>query len=219
MRDFDALGFARVPALIDSKILAGLAEIATSIPSHAGGRRWAAGELKKLLRHPAIARLTRAVDSLLSGTRVLRVVAFKKDEGANWFVPTHQDRSIPIPSADLPPDFSRATRKAGGWQAEAPIEVLQAMRNVRVFIDDATPEDGPLEVIPGSHRLGRIKQAEIPGIVAQSAWHPLTGKAGDVVVLSPLLLHRSVRAVTPLGRRVLQMECTTTDVARKFGLI
>jgi ectoine hydroxylase-related dioxygenase (phytanoyl-CoA dioxygenase family) len=163
-------------------------------------------------------RLVRAVDSSVFGTRVLRIVAFKKDEGANWFVPTHQDRSIPIPSADLPSRFSHATRKGDGWQAEAPIEVLQAMRNVRLFIDSATANDGPLEVIPGSHRLGRIDQAKIPEVVAQSAWHPLVGDAGDVVVLSPLLLHRSARATQPGGRRVLQIECIATEVAKEFQL-
>src|SRR5262249_45449427 len=159
-----------------------------------------------------------AMRSVFAHSTVLRIVAFKKDAGANWFVPAHQDRSIPIPSATLPPGFSRATRKGDGWQAEAPIAVLQAMRNVRIFIDDATLDDGPLEVIPGSHRLGRIEQADIPEIVARSSWHQLTGDAGDIVVLSPLLLHRSVRAARPRGRRVLQLECIATDIAEQYGL-
>jgi ectoine hydroxylase-related dioxygenase (phytanoyl-CoA dioxygenase family) len=151
------------------------------------------------------------IATLLPGGRVLRAVAFKKDADANWFVPAHQDRSIPIPSSKLPEGFSRATRKGDGWQAEAPMAVLQTMRNFRIFIDDATTDDGPLEVIPGSHRLGRIEQAAIPSIVAQSAWHALTGRAGDMVMLSPLLLHRSFKATSPRGRRVLQIECASQE--------
>ena len=213
------LGYARVQQVLADNEMSTLSSVLAEVPSNAGGKRWAGRDLASLLQSLPMHSLVREISALLPDSVVLRIVAFKKDAGANWFVPAHQDRSIPIPSATLPPGFSRATRKGDGWQAEAPIEVLQAMRNVRVFIDNATEDDGPLEVIPGSHRLGRIEQADIPGFGAGSDWHPLTGKAGEVAVLSPLLLHRSARAATPLGRRVLQLECIATEVAERFGLI
>lgn len=219
MRDFAELGFAHVPGRIDSDSLAGLAEIVTGVPSNAGGRRWAGAELRALLVSPAMACVSASVGPLLSAAHVLRIVAFKKDTGANWFVPAHQDRSIPIPSSDLPVGFSRPTRKGEGWQAEAPIEVLREMRNLRIFIDPATTDDGPLEVIPGTHRLGRIEQSAIPTLADASKWHPLTGNSGDIVLLSPLLLHRSRRAVQPRGRRVLQLECIPVAIAERHRLI
>ncbi|HVY98216.1 MAG TPA: phytanoyl-CoA dioxygenase family protein [Dongiaceae bacterium] len=216
MPALDGAGFAHLPGAIDAHVLAGLAEIATGIPSDAGGRRWAGVELARLLANPILDSLRR---TLLPEACVLRIVAFKKDAAANWFVPAHQDRSVPIPSAVPPPGFTRPTRKGNGWQAEAPIALLKSMRNVRIFIDPATQDDGPLEVAPGTHRLGRIEQSAIPAVAGEAEWHPLTGNAGDLVILSPLLLHRSSRARAPRGRRVLQLECVAGDVAGRFGLI
>ncbi|HEY4164420.1 MAG TPA: phytanoyl-CoA dioxygenase family protein [Dongiaceae bacterium] len=212
MNPVDA-GFEYFPTSFNKAEIASLEAVLAAVPSQAAGRRWAGRGLEMLLQHPALVPVMARVAMLLPQGRALRAVAFKKDADANWFVPAHQDRSIPIPSSELPEGFSRATRKGDGWQAEAPMVVLQAMRNFRIFIDDATTDDGPLEVIPGSHRLGRIEQAAIPGIVAQSAWHPLTGHAGDVVMLSPLLLHRSVKATSPRGRRVLQIECVSCEAS------
>jgi ectoine hydroxylase-related dioxygenase (phytanoyl-CoA dioxygenase family) len=90
------------------------------------------------------------------------------------------------------------------------------MRNCRIFVDRATTDDGPLEVLPGSHRRGRIEQAEIPTI--RGDWVPLVGDAGDDVILSPLLLHRSRRATDPSGRRVLQLELIPAELAEALAL-
>ena len=189
-----------------------------AIPSNAAGKRWAGQALMALLHEPAMQRITQKLANLLPDMAVIRAVAFRKDADANWFMPAHQDRSIPVPSAALLPGFGNLTRKDGGWQAEAPVELLGQMRNCRIFIDRATIDDGPLEVIPGSHRHGRIAQAEIPALLEHDRWHPITGSPGDLAILSPLLLHRSRRASEPSGRRVLQLECRPTDLAAALHL-
>lgn len=198
--------------------IAALTPVLAGIPSSAAGQRWAGRELAALLRVPAMLPILRKLGEMLPGMAVLRAVAFRKDADANWFVPAHQDRSIPVPSPALPPGFDNLTRKADGWQAEAPAALLGAMRNCRIFVDRATVDDGPLEVIPSSHRRGRVEQAEIPAVVGQKTWLPLTGDAGDVMVLSPLLLHRSRRATEPSGRRVLQLELIPSELAEALRL-
>jgi ectoine hydroxylase-related dioxygenase (phytanoyl-CoA dioxygenase family) len=213
-----APGFQSIPGVFDKSEIAALTPILSAIASSAAGRRWAGQELHTLLQSSAMRSVTRKIVALLPGMDVLRAVAFRKDADANWFVPPHQDRSIPVPSAALLPGFDKLTRKDGGWQAEAPIAVLQAMRNCRIFVDRTTSDDGPLEVIRGSHRRGRIEQAEIPAVVGRASWHPLTGEAGDLVILSPLLLHRSRRATEPSGRRVLQIECIPEEMATALRL-
>jgi ectoine hydroxylase-related dioxygenase (phytanoyl-CoA dioxygenase family) len=210
-------GYRFLRRALERAEIAALTPILSGIPSSAAGKRWAGRELEALLRSPAMQPILRKVAELLPEMTVLRAVAFRKDADANWLVPPHQDRSIPVPSAALLPGFSNLTRKAGGWQAEAPAALLAAMRNVRIFIDRATVDDGPLEVIPGSHRRGRIEQAEIPAAIGNRNWLPLTGEAGDAVISSPLLLHRSRRAADPSGRRVLQLELIPTELAEALG--
>ena len=213
----DSDGFQYFVGAFGSDEIADIGQILDAIPSNAAGRRWAGDNLAELLVLPAMTAVKHKLADVFPGFHALRVVAFRKDEAANWFVPAHQDRSIPIPTQNPPEGFTRPTHKQDGWQAEAPLGVLQSMRNFRIFVDDATEADGPLEVIAGSHLLGRIEQAAIPGIVAQTEWWPLTGKAGDMVVLSPMLLHRSIKAKQPRGRRVLQIECLPTAAVKAFN--
>jgi hypothetical protein len=214
----DAPGYRFQRRVFDRAEIAVLTPVLSAIPSSAAGKRWAGRALSDLLQSPAMQPILRKLAELLPEMSVLRGIAFRKDADANWFVPAHQDRSIPVPFASLLPGFSNLTRKDGGWQAEAPVELLATMRNCRIFIDRATIDDGPLEVIPGSHCRGRIEQAEIPAAVGQKTWRPLTGEAGDAVILSPLLLHRSRRATEPSGRRVLQLECLPKDLAATLHL-
>jgi hypothetical protein len=212
-------GYRILGHVFDRAEIGALAPILAGMPSSAAGKRWAGSALAGLLQGAPMQSVMHKLGALLPDMAILRAVAFRKDADANWFVPPHQDRSIPVPSAALLPGFSNLTRKDGGWQAEAPVAVLQAMRNCRIFIDRATVDDGPLEVIAGSHRRGRIEQAEVPTITGRNAWHPLTGDTGDIVLLSPLLLHRSRRAAEPSGRRVLQIECIPSEIAGSLGLI
>jgi hypothetical protein len=209
-------GYRFLQRVFDRHEIAALTSILTAIPSSAAGKRWAGRGLAALAQATELQSILSKFPEVVPDIAILRAVAFRKDADANWFVPAHQDRSIPVPSPALLPGFDRLTRKDGGWQAEAPLAILQAMRNCRIFVDRCTVDDGPLEVIPGSHRRGRIEQAEIPSIAG--TWLPLTGEAGDLVVLSPLLLHRSRRATEPNGRRVMQLECIPAVMATALGL-
>lgn len=209
-------GYRLLRRVFDRAEIAALASVLARIPSSAAGRRWAGRDLAALLQMPPMQPVTHKLAELLPDMAILRAVAFRKDADANWFVPAHQDRSIPVPSVALPPGFDHVTRKADGWQAEAPVELLAKMRNCRIFVDRATIDDGPLEVMPGTHRRGRIEQAEIP--ILRGDWLPLVGDAGDAAILSPLLLHRSRRATDPSGRRALQLELIPAELAEALAL-
>src|SRR5262249_33978020 len=81
-------------------------------------------------------------------------------------------------------------------------EVLEAMLTVRVHLDAVADENGPLKVIPGSHRTGKEFVAEN---VAPRVLH--AGR-GDVLLMRPLLAHASGRSApqTRRHRRVLHLE-------------
>ena len=62
--------------------------------------------------------------------------------------------------------------------------------NVIWMLDDYTPDNGPLRVVPGSHRWKRLPQSELPD---PRATHPaertVTAPAGSVVVMNSHLWH------------------------------
>ena len=52
--------------------------------------------------------------------------------------------------------FSRPTTKAGVPHETAPDEILREMLTLRIHLDDVTEENGPLQVVPESHRSSDI---------------------------------------------------------------
>jgi phytanoyl-CoA dioxygenase PhyH len=76
--------------------------------------------------------------------------------------------------------------------------------NALWMLDDVTPENGALRVIPGSHRAGRL-----PGeaLADAAAPHPeqivLTARAGDVLVLDAHVWHGGLANRTDRPRRAL----------------
>src|SRR5207244_4348167 len=80
---------------------------------------------------------------------------------------------------------------------EAPKRLLANMLTVRIHLDDMMEENGPLKVIPGSHR-------GLETHVPQSIF----SKAGDVLLIRPLVSHCSAGShpQTHRHRRVLHLE-------------
>lgn len=131
----------------------------------------------------------------------MRGLYFDKPPAGSWSLPWHRDLTIAVRDNTLPSRaFRNPTRKAGVPHVEAPDEVLRQMLTLRIHLDDATPENGPLQVIPGSH-TSRESPGEGPPVV-------VLAQAGDVLAMRPLLLHASGESKpgTMLHRRVIHLE-------------
>lgn len=84
---------------------------------------------------------------------LVRALFFDKPPEQSWALPWHKDVTIAVHDNRRPsPHFRKPTRKAGVPHVEAPAEVLRAMLTARIHLDEVTDENGPLKVIPGSHR-------------------------------------------------------------------
>jgi len=216
--------FAHHAAIFSASQIEELSAVFADVLAGAGGKRYTGLGLKQLLARSALQPLFALMEDLMEVPHAMRAMAFRKTVAANWFVPAHQDRSIPVPFNKCPPNFSNLTRKRGQageedhYQAEAPLEFLNQMRNFRIFIDPCTESDGPMEVLAETESMGRLTKAEIAEVEKSRVWKPLLGHAGDVAIFCPLTVHRSARAARPTGRRVIQVECAPGGLAEAMAL-
>lgn len=126
-----------------------------------------------------------------SSARLSRIQAFDKSAGSNWFVPRHQDRA-----------------ENGRNRA---ISTLERTVALRIHLDDCHEENGPLEVLPGSHTSGRLDAAAIARMVATTPSYVCFADRGDIIAMRPLLVHCSRRARDPNARRVIHLEFTASQ--------
>ena len=161
------------------------------------------GVLREFVHTSDIIR--RAHDFFENPPILTRAILFDKKPGANWAVGWHQDVTIAVKSKLDLPGFSAWSIKEGVTHVQPPAEILERMVTIRVHIDDCLEDNGPLQVLPGSHRHGRLSDEEIvkwsncPGVTC-----PMP--RGGALAMRPLLLHRSSPAKAPSHRRVLHLE-------------
>jgi hypothetical protein len=142
----------------------------------------------------------------------VRVLTFDKSLDSNWSVPWHQDRTIAVRQRADMQGFGPWSTKDGVVHVEPPVSILAAMLTLRLFVDDCTENNGPLEVAVGSHRYGRAATKDVADLVRRSQIFVATGRSGDVLVLKTLAIHRSGRARSPAQRRVLHVDYASVDL-------
>ena len=95
-----------------------------------------------------------------------RATLFEKSARANWLVAWHQDTALPVVARLDAPGWGPWTTKAGALHAIAPAEALERVLALRIHLDDSTADNGPLRVLPGSHRDGVLTNEQIDRRVA-----------------------------------------------------
>ena len=209
-------GFAILSGLIDNAAAIELAAAVNRASAAHGTLRRddAVYGMRDLLRSvPEIrilagsAALLGPVEAILGpGAFAARGLWFDKTPGANWGVPWHQDLTIAVRERVETPGFGPWTVKAGIHHVRPPVAVLEGMITVRVHLDDCGAGRGPLRVVPGSHRAGRLDVAATRDWLAQDSAVDCLVDRGGAVLMRPMLLHSSSAAVEPVQRRVIHLE-------------
>lgn len=146
------------------------------------------------------------LQSLLpDGLQPVRSILFDKTPDQNWPVLWHQDLTIAVQGKHAVPEYGPWSIKDGVPHTQPPSSLLESMVTLRLHLDDTDGEKGALLVVPGSHHLGKIPPTDVPRYT-HAVPHVCNCRAGDVLVMSPLILHSSRRSKNPGRRRVLHFE-------------
>ena len=207
-------GFAMVPGVFDGAELDGIARDlagASLQRSRAGARH--------LLAVPAIAALARdprltavAAEVLGSDPVAFGATLFDKSSEANWLVVWHQDTALPLVERRDVAGWGPWSTKGGITYAHAPASALSQVVALRVHLDASTDDNGPLRVLPGTHELGVLTDAQIHAAARRIDPVTCTVGRGGLLIMRPLLVHASSKVVSSVPRRVLHFEYAASRV-------
>ncbi len=212
LRDLEEHGFVIVREVLQPEIVN---ELAAGIERmHRNRASKPAHGLRNLLQAiPAVRRISESpeirtlVEPVLgSNAFVARSLLFDKTPEANWQVAWHQDLTIAVHAKIEVPGFCAWSVKDGVVHVQPPVALLERMLTVRLHLDDCDSLNGPLQVIPGSHKVGRLDAKQISEWRARQATATCIVPRGGALLMRPLLLHASSRATQPGHRRVVHLE-------------
>jgi len=148
-----------------------------------------------------------------------KATLFDKNPEANWLVAWHQDTALPMCERREAAEWGPWSEKHGVTYAHAPRRVLERIIALRLHLDDSTADNGPLRVLPGTHTLGVLSDAQVHELSLRVQPVACMVAAGGLVVMRPLIVHASSKLNDGAPRRVLHLEyATTLDVEPGFKL-
>jgi hypothetical protein len=209
VEDLNAHGFASVPMVLDPEACAGLRDLL--------GDAEGAGT-RGMLQVPEVMQLaqTLLVDlvrpHLPARPIPVRGIYFDKRPEKNWLVAWHQDLTLAVKERVEVPGFGPWSVKEGVPHVQPPVGLLEQMLSVRLHLDDTDATNGALRVLPGTHLLGRLNAEAIRRCRETCKEVSCEAKAGDALLMRPLLLHASSHSTSQRRRRVLHIEFAGFDL-------
>ena len=116
-----------------------------------------------MVRELASSKAVKPIIDYLLGKEsfAVRRILFNKTPDANWKVVWHQNRMIAVRKRKSVADFGPWSIKGGVQHVQPPASLMSKMIAIRLHLDESRESNGPLRVIPGSHRDGYLSSADI----------------------------------------------------------
>jgi ectoine hydroxylase-related dioxygenase (phytanoyl-CoA dioxygenase family) len=193
-------GFAIVPKVLPPKVVDRLVQELAAHPSY-GLRHLVQSvpAVKEMANSSAVRTLVEP--ALGAEAFVARSIFFDKTPEANWKVSWHQDLTIAVEKRMEAAGFTAWSVKKGVTHVQPPV-----MLAARLHLDDCDATNGALQVIPGSHKTGRLDAGFIAHWRTERQPTICAVARGGALVMKPLLLHASSPAREPKHRRVVHLE-------------
>jgi ectoine hydroxylase-related dioxygenase (phytanoyl-CoA dioxygenase family) len=88
---------------------------------------------------------------------------------------------------------------------------MDKMLAIRLHLDESNEDNGPLRVIPGSHKAGYHAAEEVVAL-RQRPSVICTVPKGGAILMRPLLVHASSSCSKPEPRRVIHLEFASDEL-------
>ena len=173
---------------------------------------------RNLLRQTVIQELARSeevrrpIESVLGpNCFAVKGILFNKTQKSNWKVPWHQDLTITVQERIEAEGFGPWTIKGGVVNVQPQEDVLRGIIAIRIHLDANDHQNGPLRVIPGSHKHGTLTAEQIAKWDKTESVECLVPRGG-ALLMRPLLLHASSPCLLPKSRRVIHLEYSSEEL-------
>jgi ectoine hydroxylase-related dioxygenase (phytanoyl-CoA dioxygenase family) len=201
-------GFAIVPECLAEQVVEYLcSDLGEN--KHAQRNLLGVPRVRELAISEPVKQLVSAI--LGAGCFAVRGILFNKTPDSNWKVVWHQDRSIAVRERRDVPHFGPWSTKAGVPHVQPPASIMAKMLAIRLHLDESNEDNGPLRVIPGSHKAGCLAAEEVvvwkerPSVIC-------TVPKGGAILMRPLLVHASSSCSKPEPRRVIHLEFAAEEL-------
>jgi ectoine hydroxylase-related dioxygenase (phytanoyl-CoA dioxygenase family) len=169
--------------------------------------------MRHALRHPAVLAVARDPRLLAIAQEILgcdsfpfKATLFDKSLISNWLVAWHQDKALPLRERREHRAWGPWSVKDGVIYANAPASALSRIVALRLHLDDSTPENGPLRILPGTHTMGVLGDEAIHDLSSRTTGIDCLVPRGGILVMRPLIVHASSKSRGKIRRRVLHIE-------------
>lgn len=207
---FDRDGAQFFPGILSAAEVETLRQAADHVLSQtAGARVWESAAVAEVA-HGVAGDIARRL--IGDAAKPVRAVFFDKTHEANWLVSWHQDRTIVVEQRIEVPGFGPWSVKQGLVHVAPPQAILDGMATLRVHLDACGPQNSPLVVAVGSHRLGKVAATDAAARASETPQLTCLAEVGDIWAYSTSILHSSTKAAMPARRRVLQLDYASVQL-------
>jgi len=127
-------------------------------------------------------------------------------DGAGSAQTNSQGLWIGVPRCGETPGWGPWSVKDGVIYAHAPATALAQVLALRVHLDDSIADNGPLRVLPGTHKMGVLSDDAIHRLAEEVTSVDCLVPRGGVLAMRPLIVHASSKSRSELPRWVLHLE-------------
>jgi ectoine hydroxylase-related dioxygenase (phytanoyl-CoA dioxygenase family) len=140
--------------------------------------------------------------------KLVKAIYFNKTQDNNWLVGWHQDKTIALQEKIPTPGYINWTKKQGVIHVQPPLEIMENILTLRIHLDRTDLNNGALKVIPKTHKMGFLNSERIKQLTTTNKTVVCEADAGDILIMSPLIVHSSAKSINNCDRRIIHLEYT-----------